>query len=68
MCPHDCFEILSYRKGILVRRCKSCMQIEVMTEHWADAQTIVGDLQMYYWCKVGISDTYQGTFPDANSI
>lgn len=36
MCPHDDFEILYYYHGILIRKCKSCKQVEVILEYHTD--------------------------------
>ena len=40
MCPHDDFDILYYKDGVMIRRCKDCRQIEVYLEFWADAQNL----------------------------
>ena len=45
MCPHNEFDIVYYHQGIVIRKCKSCGQIEVDTEWWVDIDTLAEALR-----------------------
>lgn len=41
MCPHNDFEIIYYKDGVLLRRCKDCGQVEMRTDWiWCDIASI----------------------------
>jgi hypothetical protein len=40
MCPHCEFDILYYQEGILIRKCRSCGELEIKTEYWAKIEDI----------------------------
>jgi len=41
MCPHNDFEIIYYRDGVMLRRCKDCRKIELHLEWiWAGIDEI----------------------------
>jgi hypothetical protein len=42
MCPHTDFDIIYYKDGILIRRCKDCGEIEMCTEWiWCDIPSVM---------------------------
>lgn len=45
MCPHSEFDIIYYKGGVLLRRCKSCGQVEMRTDWiWCDIPSVVAAL------------------------
>jgi hypothetical protein len=40
MCEHNDFEILYYKDGIMVRRCRSCRLVEINVDYWVEFERI----------------------------
>lgn len=41
MCPHNNFDIIYYKDGVLMRRCKDCQQVDLRTDWiWCDAESL----------------------------
>ena len=40
MCQHNDFDVLYYKNGILIRKCKHCGEIEAKFEHWQSIEEV----------------------------
>ena len=61
MCQHSSFDVIYYRRGIMLRQCQDCVQIELRLDwNWINIEEIrralseVGTIEMGTDAKQGI--------------
>lgn len=48
MCPHNDFEIIYYKDGVMLRRCRNCQKVELHLEWiWAGVNEVKAALDFF---------------------
>ena len=47
-CTHNEFDVVYYKDNVMIRKCKSCGEVDLKTDSWADCKYVMNALAKLY--------------------